>query len=77
MALYYTLKNGEDIEIDVQEDEIMLRKKITIKLFGGSTTLTYDWHHTHNLNEIIAEIEKEYDTLKQKDYEFEYKCWCD
>lgn len=77
MGLYYTLSNGEEIEIDIQEDE-NYNKKILIKLFNGSTTIEYDYFKKpYSLNEIIAEVEKDYDRLLERDRDFTYRAWCD
>lgn len=77
MGLYYVLKNGEKIEIDIQEDK-NYNKKIFIKLFGGSTIFEYDYYQdNHTLNEIISEIEENYGELLVEDKDFEYRSWAD
>lgn len=77
MGLYYTLKNGEQIEINIEVDE-EYNKTIYIKLFGGSMVYEYDYYkESYNLNEIIEDIENRYNDLLLENSDFEYKCWAD
>jgi len=76
MGLYYKLSNGEEIEIVIEETEDYINK-LKIKLFGGSTILEYELNKIIILNDIIAEVEKDYNKLLQEDLDFEYRCWCD
>ena len=73
MGLYYTLSNGEEIEIKIEESEDY-NKELKILLFYGSTTITYPMNNDLSLNEIITNIEKQYDTLKEDDIKHFYKC---
>lgn len=72
----YTLKNGQVVEIDMYEDE-NFEKYIAIKLFGGSTVVEYNCKNQNNLNEIIEEIESEYNRLLEDDLAFEQSAICD
>ena len=74
--MFYTLNNGETIEIDIFEDE-NYEKYISFKLFGGSTVINYRCKERNNLNEILSEIEADYEQLKEEDYEFTYRAYCD
>lgn len=74
--MFYTLNNGETIEIDIFEDE-NYEKHISFKLFGGSTVIDYRCKERNNLNEILSEIETDYEQLKEEDYEFTYRAYCD
>lgn len=76
MGLYYQLSNGESIEIRIEENE-NFEQEAHILLFNGSTTLIYPLSKYKMLNDIIEEVEKDYNNLLQKDLDFEYKCWCD
>ena len=77
MGLYYTLKNGEQIEINIEVDEYY-DKIIFIKLFGGSMIFEYDYYEkSYSLNEIIEEIEKDYNNLLLENADFEYSCYAD
>ena len=67
MGLYYTLTNGEDIEIRMDDGEI------TIVLFNGSTTLSYT-DNIISLNDIITEVERDYNKYKVEDQSFFYQC---
>lgn len=74
--MQYTLKNGEIIEIDMYEDE-NFERYIAFRLFGGSTVIEYKCKERNNLNEIISEIESDYEQLKEEDYAFAYGAYCD
>lgn len=74
--MYYTLKNGEVVEIDMYEDE-NFEKYIAVKLFGGSTVVEHNCKEKNKLNEIIAEIEEDYERLEEEDYAFAYSVNCD
>ena len=74
--MFYTLNNGETIEIDIFEDE-NYEKHISFKLFGGSMVIDYRCKERNNLNEILSEIETDYEQLKEEDYEFTYRAYCD
>lgn len=76
MGLYYTLSNGEEIEIRINETECYT-KELQVLLFNGSTILTYELNTTIILNDIIEEVEKQYNNLLIEDKNFEYSCWCD
>lgn len=77
MGLYYTLKNGEQIEINMEVDDDY-NKTIYVKLFGGSMVFEYDYYKKpYNLNEIIEDIENKYNDLKSENNDFEYSCWAD
>jgi len=76
MGLYYKLSNGNDIEIRIEEDE-NYNKQVNILLFGGSTVISSDLNKNISLNDIITDIEKNYNNLLQADLDFEYRCWCD
>ena len=76
MGLYYKLSNGEEIEIRINETEDYT-KELQILLFNGSTILTYKLDTIITLNDIIKEIEKQYNNLFIEDKNFEYSCWCD
>ena len=76
MGLYYTLSNGEEIEIRINEMEDYT-KELQILLFNGSTILTYKLNTIITLNDIIKEVEKQYNNLLIEDKNFEYSCWCD
>lgn len=76
MGLYYTLSNGEEIEIRINETE-SYTKELQILLFNGSTILTYKLDTIITLNDIIKEVEKQYNNLFIEDKNFEYSCWCD
>lgn len=73
MGLYYTLSNGEDIEIRIQESE-EYEQEVTILLFNGGTSLTYPLTKPLILNDIITDIEQRYEDLKNADMLFFYKC---
>ena len=78
MGIWYTLKNGKEVQIDIRKDsENYGPDKLVIKLFGGSTTFEYPVDRIINLNEVLEEIEKNYTKYEQEDREFEYSCWCD
>lgn len=76
MGLYYKLSNGEEIEIRINETE-NYTKELQILLFNGSTILTYKLDTIITLNDIIKEVEKQYNNLFIEDKNFEYSCWCD
>lgn len=73
MGLYYTLSNGEGIEMRIRENE-EYKEELEILLFSGSTTLNYPLDKILSLNEIITDIEKQYSDLKEADTRFFYKC---
>ena len=72
----YTLKNGQVVEIDMYEDE-NFEKYIAVRLFGGSTVVEYNCKTQNNLNQIIEEIESEYNQLYEDDLAFGYSAYCD
>lgn len=74
MGLYYKLTNGEEIEIRIEQDEDY-SKQVTIILFNGSMTLSYKLNDKRLLNDIIMEIEKNYDKLKAEDLNFSYQSY--
>lgn len=76
MGLYYTLSNGEEVEIRISETE-GYTKELQILLFNGSTTLIYELDTIITLNDVIREVEKQYDNLLIEYKNFEYSCWCD
>ena len=61
--LYYKLSNGELIEIRKSDE---FKNTVDIVLFNGSMTLTYN-NNNILLNDIINEVEKDYDKLKIED----------
>lgn len=75
MGLYYTLSNGEKVEIRIETEDCT--KELQILLFNGSTILTYKLDTIITLNDIIKEIEEQYNNLLIEDKNFEYSCWCD
>lgn len=75
MGLYYTLSNGEEVEIRIETEGCT--KELQILLFNGSTILTYKLDTIITLNDIIKEIEEQYNNLLIEDKNFEYSCWCD
>ena len=72
--MFYTLNNGETIEIDIFEDE-NYEKYISFKLFGGSTVINYRCKERNNLNEILSEIEADYEQLKEEDRKRRKRAW--
>jgi len=76
MGLYYKLSNGEDIEIRIEENEDYTQQ-VNILLFGGSTVISSDLDKNISLNDIIEEVEKDYNNLLQANLDFEHRCWCD
>ena len=76
MGLYYRLQNGEDVEIRIEEKEDY-SKELIISLFNGSTTISYDLDKILSLNEILEDIEKDYNKLFQEDQQFTYSCYAD
>ena len=76
MGLYYTLSNGEQVEIRINETE-NYTEELEVLLFNGSTSLIYKLDTTITLNDIIEEVEKNYNDLLLEDKDFEYSCWCD
>lgn len=77
MGLYYTLNNGETIEIAIESETELNDPTILIKLFGGTTVFYHDYYEKNDLNKIIADIEKDYDRLKREDKDFEIRCYTD
>ena len=75
MGLYYTLSNGEKVEIRIETEDC--KKELQILLFNGSTILIYKLDTIITLNDIIKEIEEQYNNLLIEDKNFEYSCWCD
>lgn len=78
--LYYTLKNGETIELKItnKTDEKFNRTtEIEIKLFGGTTSIiqTFNAFEQIDLNKIFEEIEKDYEELENKDTRFFWDCY--
>lgn len=66
MGLYYKLSNGEDIEIMFYEEEDY-SQMAEVLLFGGSTSISMELRHNIYLNDIIADIEKNYNDFKIAD----------
>lgn len=75
MGLYYTLSNGEEIEIDIQEDGNYSRN-LLVKLFNGGTTLEYNLQGNVTLNNVILYVEENYNELLEESQAFERTCWC-
>ena len=75
MGLYYTLSNGEEVEIRIETESCS--KELQILLFNGSTILTYKLDTIITLNDIVKEVEEQYNNLLIEDKNFEYSCWCD
>ncbi|MDD4624535.1 MAG: hypothetical protein PHX40_04110 [Bacilli bacterium] len=72
MGLYYKLSNGEDVEIRIEENEDY-EQELIILLFNGSTSVSYPMNKNLMLNDIIIDIEKEYNNLLESDRAFFYK----
>ena len=78
--LFYTLKNGETIELKITnktDEKFNSITEIEIKLFGGSTTITQTFNDFEqvNLNKIFEEIERDYEELKTKDEQHFWDCY--
>lgn len=76
MGLYYKLNNGEEIEIRIKDIE-NFTKELQVLLFNGSTVLTYPINGIFSLNELLEDIEDQYNDLLIENQNFEYSCWCD
>ena len=76
MGIWYELKNGKSVQIcyEVKEYEPDV---LIIKLFGGSTSFKYQIDKALKLNEILAEIEENYEKYEAEDFDFAYSSWCD
>ena len=72
MGLYYKLSNGEDIEIRIEQNE-NYEQELIILLFNGSTSVSYPMNKNLMLNDIIIDIEKEYNNLLESDRALFYK----
>ena len=72
MGLYYRLSNGEDIEIRIKQDD-GFDQVVTVVLFNGSMSFTYKLDSTILLNDIIQQIEDDYNKLKAEDLQFFYQ----
>ena len=80
--IYYKLKNGESIELKIENKEGEYFNRTTIiqvLLFNGSLTIEYKFNNFENidLNKILEEIEQQYDDLETKSINFEYSCYAD
>lgn len=78
--LFYTLKNGETIELKITNktnEKFNTKTEIEIKLFGGTTTITQTFNDFEqvNLNKIFEEIEKNYEELETKDEQHFWDCY--
>ena len=78
--LFYTLKNGETIELKITnktDEKFNIITEIEIILFGGSTTITQTFNDFEqiNLNKIFEEIERDYEELKTKDEQHFWNCY--
>ena len=78
--LFYTLKNGETIELKITnktDEKFNTTTEIEIKLFGGSTTITQTFNDFEqvDLNKIFEEIERDYEELGTKDEQHFWNCY--
>ena len=78
--LFYTLKNGETIELKITnktDEKFNAITEIEIILFGGTTTITQTFNDFEqiNLNKIFEEIERDYEELKTKDEQHFWNCY--
>ena len=70
--LYYKLKNGETIELKINnktDKNYNTKTEIEIVLFNGSTTILYEYNNFEqiDLNKIFNEIEENYNKLRAED----------
>ena len=72
MGIYYTLKNGEQVEITVKRDEENYKEYLVIILFNGSMSFEYEINKALDLNKILEEIERDYQKIQQEDQEAFY-----
>lgn len=80
--IYYELKNGESIELKIENKEDKNFNRTTIIqviLFNGSLTIehTFNSFEQIDLNKIFEEIEQKYEDLKIEDANFAYSCYAD
>lgn len=80
--IYYELKNGESIELKIEnkEDEHFNRTTIIqVLLFNRTLIMEYKFNDFEiiDLNKIFEEIEQKYDDLETKSINFEYSCYAD
>lgn len=78
--LFYTLKNGETIELKITnktDEKFNAITEIEIILFNGTTSITQTFNAFEqvNLNKIFEEIEKDYEELKTKDEQHFWNCY--
>lgn len=78
--LFYTLKNGETIELKITnktDEKFNIITEIEIILFNGTTSITQTFNAFEqvNLNKIFEEIEKDYEELKTKDEQHFWNCY--
>lgn len=72
MGIYYTLGNGEKVEISIREGE-NYNTFLAIYLFNGSMTILHEIDKALNLNEILADIEKNYKKYEEEDRDSFYR----
>lgn len=80
--IYYKLKNGESIELKIENKEDKNFNRTTIiqaLLFNRALTIEYKFYDYQiiDLNKIFEEIEQQYDDLETKSINFEYSCYAD
>lgn len=78
--LYYTLKNGETIELKITnktDEKFNSITEIEIKLFNGTTSViqTFNDFEQIDLNKIFEEIERDYEELEKKDTQHFWDCF--
>ena len=78
--LYYKLKNGETIELKINNKtnkNCNTKTEIEIVLFNGSTTILYEYNDFEqiDLNKIFNDIEENYEELKTKDEQHFWDCY--
>lgn len=80
--IYYKLKNGESIELKIENKEDKNFNKATIiqvLLFNSALTMEYKFNNFENidLNKIFEEIEQKYEDLRIESMNFEYSRYAD
>lgn len=80
--IYYKLKNGETIELKIENKEDKNFNRTTIiqaLLFNRALTIEYKFYDYQiiDLNKIFEEIEQQYEDLEIKSINFEYSCYAD